>query len=301
MVIVCPKCKVKLKVADEKVAPEGTRFKCPRCSTVLLVKRPSHRQRPIDEHTVLVAHEDPSVRERIRSILSSGGYKVIAVGDGIEAMVSAIKELPFLAILSVSLPKIYGFEVSGKLKKRVETKDMKVILVASLYDKNRYRREPLQLYGADLYIEEHQIEESLTEKIDALKGVSPKGVEETLKKEEAAVQEAAQSEPKAGEPEAPRVTPSKPAAEGKVAGSSADPIEKAKRLARTIVSDIYLYSRAKVEEAIRNGTFHSTFASDMKEGIKLYDHRVPAEIRRQGDFFNEAVNNFIERKKRELS
>jgi len=40
VVVVCPKCKTKLKVDDAKLSPQGSRFKCPKCSTVLAVKKP---------------------------------------------------------------------------------------------------------------------------------------------------------------------------------------------------------------------------------------------------------------------
>lgn len=38
---ICPQCQAKLKIADEKVKPEGVRVKCPRCQAVLRVKKPA--------------------------------------------------------------------------------------------------------------------------------------------------------------------------------------------------------------------------------------------------------------------
>ncbi len=284
MVVICPKCKVRLKVADEKIVAEGTRFKCPKCSTVLLMKRPMTHMRSLDEYKILIAHEEPSIMERLRAVLTANGYHVITATDGIQAMVNATKELPFLSILSVSIPKIYGFEVSRRLKNRIETKDMKIILMASVYDQRRYRREPENLHGADAYLEEHQIEELLIDKINSLKGVegkepaaAPKEVEKVAPPEKVLTETSAPPSPE-----------------------TAQAIERAKRLARTIVSDIYLYSKAKVDDAIRNNIFHRVFASELREGLKLYENRVLAEVREIGDFFNEAINNFIEKRKKEL-
>ena len=312
MVVICPKCKTKLKVADERIAPQGTRFKCPKCNTVLLVKRPVApvQVRPLDSHTVLVGHEDPSVMKRIQAILIEGGFRVIPADDGIQAMVNATKELPFLAILSVSLPKIYGFEVGLRLKKRPETAGMKIILVASLYDKDRYRREPVSLHGADAYIEDHQLEELLVGKIASLKGGEgeKRGAEQAGKEENAEKRPAPPQAPgtgisergrevetgkKAEQPPHPLPTTPKPLASG-------DLVEKAKRLARTIVADIYLYNKAKVDEAVTRGTFHATFASDLKEGLKLYESRISPEVKKQGDFFNEAIADFIEKRRTEI-
>ena len=296
MVVVCPKCKIKLKVADEKLRPEGTRFKCPKCSTALLVKKPAVRIKPIG-NKVIVAHEVPSIVERINKVLTQKGYAVITAHDGIEAMIKSIKELPFLAILDVALPKIYGFEVCKRLKERTETKEIKVILISSIYDKTRYRREPISLYGADDYIEEHQIEDLLIEKIDVLKGVKKK--EEIVEKPEEPVFEKPQ--PKVVPPAQAAVPPkviAPPKEEIKVEADEA--VEKARRLARTIVSDIYLYSSTKMEKAIKNNTFYSEFAPEIKEGVKLYEGRVPQEVRNKGDFFREAIGNFIENKKKVL-
>jgi len=301
VVVICPKCKVRLKVADEKIAPEGTRFKCPKCSTVLLVKRPAARLQPLDKAKVLVAHEEPSIMEKITTILTANGYKVIPAKDGIEAMVNATREMPFVAVLGVSIPKIYGFEVCKRLKGRPETKDMKIILIPSVYDMTRYRREPESLHDADDYIEEHLIEGSLIKKIEALKGVPQKesaGPSVDTGKIRREAREITETE-KERATRAKKVLqqPFDETTQKEKGGE----IERAKRLARTIIADIYLYSKAKMDDAIRKDSFHKTFASELKEGAKLYEKRVPAEIRGIGDFFNEAINNFIEKRRREIS
>jgi len=78
-------------------------------------------------------------------------------------------------------------------------------------------------------------------------------------------------------------------------------LEKAKRLARTIINDIYLYNTLKVEDSIKNGNFYQVFASELRESRKLYDNRVSPETRAIGDFFTEAIENFLTAKKDSLS
>lgn len=41
MIAACPKCKTKLKIADEKVSPAGIKIKCPKCATVFIVRKPA--------------------------------------------------------------------------------------------------------------------------------------------------------------------------------------------------------------------------------------------------------------------
>ena len=60
---------------------------------------------------ILERGKDVRSRRRDLALLNKEGYQITTASDGIEAMVKAIKELPFLMILEVGLPKIYGFEV----------------------------------------------------------------------------------------------------------------------------------------------------------------------------------------------
>lgn len=298
MVIICPQCKVKLKVDDQKLSQAGSRFKCPKCSTALLIKKPSpaaQTGKTLDSKKVLVAHSKHEVIESAAAVLRDHGYTVITSADGIDVMVKALRELPAVALVEVSLPKIYGFELCKKLKMRAETKDMKFILVPAIFDKAKYRREPASLYGADDYIEEQDIALSLPEKISRLIGLPEAPV-----KKPPMEQKAAPLAPPA--PELPKAAAPPPQAVDKEPAEvkSTEAIEKAKRLSRTILNDIYLYNTAKVAETIRNGSFSAVFAGELKEGQKLYENRIPKIIRDGGDYYNETIQEFISKKKKEL-
>jgi predicted Zn finger-like uncharacterized protein len=75
----------------------------------------------------------------------------------------------------------------------------------------------------------------------------------------------------------------------------ADPqaVEKARRFARIIVSDIALYNQEAVIEGLRNGTFYEILQRDVDEGRELYEGRVPGLIRAGKDYYQEAFDNFI--------
>ena len=300
MVVICPKCKIKLKINEGKLTSEGSRFKCPSCSTVFLVKKSlAIPKKETDSNKVLVAHSNTAMMDEIISLLTKEGYQIITASDGIDAMVKAMKELPFLAIIEVALPKIYGFEVCRRVKLRSETKEIRVILVASVYDKKRYRREPESLYGADDYIEDHHVSEFLLTKINALKGVKPKEKPEEKKEEiEKPKEELKQREEEVIEQKVePQITTQQVITELPLLDERT---EKAKRLARIIVSDIYLYNTMKVEESIRNSNFYTAFAAEIKEGLKLYENRVSQEVRAISDFYKEAIEGFIENKKKDI-
>jgi len=75
----------------------------------------------------------------------------------------------------------------------------------------------------------------------------------------------------------------------------ADPeaVEKARRFARIIVSDIALYNQEAVIEGLRNGTFYELLKVDVSEGRDLYEGRIPTVIKAKKDYFQEAFDNFI--------
>lgn len=65
--------------------------------------------------------------------------------------------------------------------------------------------------------------------------------------------------------------------------------DEAKRLARTILSDILLYNQAKVKEGIEKDSLFEVLTDELAEGKKYYESMVDAEIRSETNFFNEAV------------
>jgi len=293
VVVVCPKCKARLKVDEGKIKAEGSRFKCPKCRTVLLVKKPAALpKKKLDKNKILVAHSNASTVNEITSILTQNGFQPLTSVDGIDAMIKATKELPFLTIVDVGLPKIFGFEVCKRLRQRAETKEMKFILIGSVFDKKKYMRAPESLHGADDYVDEQRISELLIEKVSKLKGVKiEEKPEEKVEKppEKPPVEE---PEKKVAPETKPEVTTIKPAV--------GDHVERARRLARAIVSDIYLYNTAKANESIVDGTFYSVFDSEIKEGLKIYENRITEKVRAQGDYFREEIDNFIAKKKKTL-
>jgi predicted Zn finger-like uncharacterized protein len=298
VVVVCPKCKMRLKVDETKIKAEGSRFKCPKCRAILLVKKPAALRKAalpkkaLDKNKILVAHSNADIANEITSILTQHGYLTVISRDGIDAMIKATKELPFLSLVEVGLPKIFGFEVCKRLKQRAETKEMKFILIGAVYDQRRYTREPESLHGADEYVDEQRISELLVEKVNSIKGIKPETkVEEKVEKPP--------EKPRVEKPEQKAEPETKPEVKTFTAAAG-DKVERARRLARAIVSDIYLYNTAKADESIINDTFYSVFDSEIKEGLKLFKNRISDEVRAQGDYFKEAIDNFIANKKKDI-
>jgi hypothetical protein len=69
--------------------------------------------------------------------------------------------------------------------------------------------------------------------------------------------------------------------------------EKARRLARTIVSDIALYNREEIKKAIKNDNLFEVLAEELERGKKLYDSRVSPEIQKKVNYYNQAIVDIL--------
>ena len=65
--------------------------------------------------------------------------------------------------------------------------------------------------------------------------------------------------------------------------------EQARRLARTILSDILLYNQAKVKEGIEKDSLFEVLSEELAEGRKYYESMVETTLRQSTNYFNEAV------------
>ena len=108
-----------------------------------------------------MANESAAFCSAVQKVLASEPFDVFTYNDGKVAL-SAIEQLkPDVVLLDVALPSMYGFEVCDAIRKNPAIAAIKLILIASVYDKTRYKRSPMALYGADDYIEKHHIPDSL--------------------------------------------------------------------------------------------------------------------------------------------
>ncbi len=88
------------------------------------------------KNPVLVIDDDPEVRYTIGQYLISKGYEVEYAEDGEQGISEAIKIQPFAITLDIMLPKKDGWNTLKELKENSNTKDIPVILISILSDKN---------------------------------------------------------------------------------------------------------------------------------------------------------------------
>lgn len=335
MRVTCPNCQrqVEFHLFDGSLDIDGvSRVKCPQCQILLrlLLKvevMGVQTQRDASRIQIVVAVDGEATRELIRETLSGAGYEVLEAATGKEALFLCEKHHPALALLDVGLPEMFGFQVCDAIKQRESLKNIKVILVAAIHNKSTYRRQPRTLYGADDYIERHQLQGDLLTKIQAVLDIAvPRVSREAMKEpaqripnKELSVEAGGKkhpSESRADEepvavvaqetrttvspyspPQSPRL-PHQPETEDAAGQFNSPEHESARRLARTIVSDIAIYNSDRVKEAIKQGNFYEVLREEIEEGRKLYNERVSTAVRSTADYFQEALDHYIHRQKK---
>jgi DNA-binding response OmpR family regulator len=80
---------------------------------------------------IVVADDEPDVRELIAYRLGRSGYEVVEAHDGEEALRMALAEPPDLVVLDVMMPKLDGYELTRRLRAEEATRRVPVILLTA--------------------------------------------------------------------------------------------------------------------------------------------------------------------------
>lgn len=309
MKVKCPKCSVVYKIDPSAVKKEILKLRCRKCGAVFEAKvtPPPEEKREVfkpDYIKVLLAHESEDVRNELAEKMRSFGVDVVVAEDGVAAIELMESEKPHAAVLEVILPRIYGYEVCELAKKRESLKDVKIILITSTYDTHRFRREPEELYGADDFIDFPFEVPLLLKKLENLTGLKLLPPEPPAKPSPQPPRPSAPPKPSApppgAKPSPAPPPPPRPVPKEEYPPEEREEIEKAKRLARVIISEIELYNKQLVERGIREGNFYELLEKELNEGRKLYEERVPEHIRKKYNFLEDTIKEFIQKKKKEF-
>ncbi|RPI74312.1 MAG: response regulator, partial [Ignavibacteriales bacterium] len=88
------------------------------------------------KHPILIIDDDPEIRYTIGQYLISRGYEVAYAEDGEQGLEKAVKLQPFAITLDVMLPKKDGWNILKEFKENPATRDIPVILISVMGDKN---------------------------------------------------------------------------------------------------------------------------------------------------------------------
>jgi CheY-like chemotaxis protein len=116
---------------------------------------------------ILIIEDDKFLRELIAKKLGGEGYEVLGADDGQEGVQAAHKEKPDLILLDIILPVVDGFEALRQLKEQEATKDIPVIMLSNLGQKEDISKA-MQLGAADYMIKAHFTPTEIMQKIEKI-------------------------------------------------------------------------------------------------------------------------------------
>jgi len=182
---------------------------------------------------VVVGHEVPAAARSIADALRRGSFSPICVRSGDQVLNAADPTMPAppaAVVLDVGIPGVLAFEIIEALRNNPATARVPVVLLASVYEKTRYKRRPNRLYGADAYLELHHVPDRLAEVLRGLLGIAPASDERVQAPVDRARAAALRSD-------------------------SPPPVddEGARSLARRLLSDVALYHGDEIARGVHSG------------------------------------------------
>ncbi len=114
---------------------------------------------------ILVVEDDKFLRELITQKLKRENHDVREAVDGEDGVKKIEEEKPDIILLDLILPGIDGFEVLSKIKKNPERKDVPVIILSNLGQRDDVERG-LKLGAVDFLIKAHFTPGEIIEKIE---------------------------------------------------------------------------------------------------------------------------------------
>ncbi len=118
------------------------------------------------EKKILVADDEPDIREILHYNLTREGYSVFTARDGDEALVKARQLHPDLIILDIMMPKKTGVEVCAILRTQPDFKETLIIFLTALSDESS-QIKGLDT-GADDYVSKPISPKVLVSRVNAL-------------------------------------------------------------------------------------------------------------------------------------
>jgi CheY-like chemotaxis protein len=86
---------------------------------------------PMENQHILIVEDEESLLKLESILLSSKGYKVTGVRDGLAALGEIEKSRPDLILLDIMMPGIDGFEVCRRIKENPDTRDIPIVMLTA--------------------------------------------------------------------------------------------------------------------------------------------------------------------------
>lgn len=81
--------------------------------------------------TILLADDEPDLRELVAYRLHRSGHRFVEATDGQDALEITTRTPPDLAVIDVTMPRLDGYELTRRLRKQQATGQLPVILLTA--------------------------------------------------------------------------------------------------------------------------------------------------------------------------
>lgn len=89
---------------------------------------------PKFEGRILVADDEPNLREALRFLFTRNNFEVLLAEDGQEALEVALREQPDLVLLDVMMPRMDGYEACRRLRAHYRTRHIPILIATAKGD-----------------------------------------------------------------------------------------------------------------------------------------------------------------------
>jgi DNA-binding response OmpR family regulator len=117
---------------------------------------------------IMIVEDDVFVMDIYQTKLAQEGFEVLSATNGMEGLkkLKAMTELPDLMLLDILMPYMDGLEMLAEVKKEEKLKNIPIILLTNLSQKNDIDRG-MGLGANDYLIKSHFTPSEVVEKIQA--------------------------------------------------------------------------------------------------------------------------------------
>lgn len=115
---------------------------------------------------VLVADDDPDIVGLVRIRLEKAGHEVLVASDGEAAWEVVLEQLPDIAVLDVSMPRLDGLALTRRLRGHAETHELPILILTAAVQAADAERALAA--GATAYVKKPFSPKDLVARVEAL-------------------------------------------------------------------------------------------------------------------------------------
>ena len=121
---------------------------------------------------ILIVDDFPDAIEMYRMYFDHSGYEVLSAGDGLSAVAMALRSVPDVIVMDLSLPGLDGWEATRRLKRDARTRHIPVVVLTghALAGHSQGAMDA----GCDAFITKPCLPERLLEEIRTILDATPR-------------------------------------------------------------------------------------------------------------------------------